>query len=289
LTAFERRQRLLGLMRKDPALRVPQIARMLGVSEGTIRNDLNTLAEAKQIIRVRGGGVALADSSLPRSSAFAVRASTNQGAKQLIGRRAAELVEDGDSLLLDASSTVYHMAQCLRERRGLRVVTNGIEVACLLAQNPANTVNLVGGILRPGIESVVGPWSERFLQDVRIKTAFVSCSGFTPEGGMTEVDVYEAQFRVKAIDSASQVVALIDSSKFGKLDLTPSVRMDQISILFTDDNLGADWLARLRSANLVFTICDDARETLWDRGAGRDPEDRTEESYRRWAIDDRRA
>jgi len=273
LTAYDRRQRLLGLIRKDPALRVPEIARLLGVSQGTIRNDLNALAEEKQLIRVRGGGVALADSSLPRSSAFAARVITNQEAKLLIGRRAAELVEDGDSLLLDASSTVYHMAQHLRERRGLRVVTNGIEIACLLAQNPANTVNLVGGILRPGIESVVGPWSERFLQDVRIKTAFVSCSGFTPEGGMTEVDVYEAQFRVKAIESASQVVALIDSSKFGKLDMTPSVRLDQISILFTDANLPPEWSARLQAARVPFTICGDAPAALWDRSRRRSGEE----------------
>jgi DeoR/GlpR family transcriptional regulator of sugar metabolism len=128
-------------------------------------------------------------------------------------------------------------------------------VACLLAQNPTNTVNLVGGILRAGIESLVGPWSERYLQDVRIKTAFVSCSGFTPEGGMTEVDVYEADFRVKAVESAGQVIALIDASKFGKLDLTPSVRMERISMVFTDGRLSAEWIARLREAQVPVTIC----------------------------------
>jgi DeoR/GlpR family transcriptional regulator of sugar metabolism len=129
LIAFERRQRLLGIMRKDPGLRVPEIARLLGVSPGTVRNDLNILADEKQIIRVHGGGVVVADGGQPRSSAFALRANVNAAAKQLIGRRAAELVDDGDALLLDASSTVYHMARYLRDRRELRVVTNGIEVA----------------------------------------------------------------------------------------------------------------------------------------------------------------
>jgi DeoR/GlpR family transcriptional regulator of sugar metabolism len=246
-------------MRNDPALRVPMIAQALGVSEGTVRNDLNALAQQQQIIRVRGGGV-LRNSDLsqtvPHNAAFATRAGVSQAAKRQIGQRGAQLVEDGDALLLDASSTVYHMAQFLADRRGLRVVTNGIEVARLLAQNPTNTVNLVGGILRPGIESLIGPWSERYLQDVRIKTAFVSCSGFTPEDGMTEVDVYEAQFRIKAVESAAQVVALIDSSKFGKLDLTPSVRMEHVSLLFTDGGLGAEWVERLRQANVPFKICD---------------------------------
>jgi DeoR/GlpR family transcriptional regulator of sugar metabolism len=231
------------------------LAEALGVSQGTVRNDLNALAEDRQIMRVHGGGVVLNDHRVPRSAAFALRAQTNAAAKQQIGRRAADLVQDGDALLLDASSTVYHLAGFLRNRRGLRIVTNGIEVARLLAYNPTNTVNLVGGIVRAGIESVIGPWSERFLEDVRIKTAFVSCSGFTPEDGMTEVDVYEAQFRLKAIEGAGCVVALVDSSKFGKHDLTRSVRNDQISCLFTDDGLHADWVRRLDQAGIPYTLC----------------------------------
>jgi DeoR/GlpR family transcriptional regulator of sugar metabolism len=255
LKAFDRRQQLLGLIQRDPTLRVPDLAAQLDVSQGTIRNDLNALADAKQLVRVHGGGVALNNHTLPRSPAFAARALTQEDAKQRIGARAATLVADGDALLLDASSTVYHLAHFLLDRRGLRIVTNGIEVACLLAQNPTNTVNLVGGIVRAGIDSVIGPWSERFLHDVRIRTAFVSCSGFTPEVGMTEVDVYEAQFRIKAIESAAQVVALIDASKFGKLDMTPSVRMDQISMLLTDGALAADWAERMRAAGIPFEVC----------------------------------
>ncbi len=241
-------------MQREPTLRVPELAEQLGVSQGTIRNDLNALAEEKQVIRVHGGGVPTS-SRLPRGAAFAGRVKTNEAAKHMIGARAAELVGDGDALLLDASSTVYHLARCLLDRRNLRIVTNGIEVACMLAQNPTNTVNLVGGIVRAGIDSVIGPWSERFLHDIRIKTAFVSCSGFTPENGMTEVDVYEAQFRIKAVESATQVVALIDASKFGKLDLTPSLRMAQISMLLTDRSLAPDWAERLRQAGIAFTLC----------------------------------
>jgi DeoR/GlpR family transcriptional regulator of sugar metabolism len=256
VTTFERRRQLLELLHREPGLHVPELARCLGVSQGTVRNDLNALAQEKRLMRVRGGGVVLADSSsLTHNSAFAARLNTNLAAKQNIGRRAAQLVQDGDALLLDASSTVYHMAQFLRERRELRIVTNGLEVARLLAQNPSHTVNVVGGIFRPGPESLVGPWSERFLHDIRIKTAFVSCSGFMPGGGMTEVDVYEAHFRVKAVEGAGRVVALIDSSKFGKVDLTASLRSDQISTLFTDGGLPAETIAQLDAARLDYVIC----------------------------------
>jgi DeoR/GlpR family transcriptional regulator of sugar metabolism len=246
VTTFERRQKLLDLMRKQPGLSVLEFASVLNVSQGTIRNDLNALAEQKLITRVRGGGTltpSLTISNQP--GGFSIRTSVNEASKRLIGRETAKLVEDGDAILMDASTTVYHMAQFLRGHRNLRVVTNGIEVARLMAQNPTNTVMLVGGMLKAGSQSVLGPWSEQFLKDLRTKIAFVSCSGFTPEMGMTEIDVFEAQFRIQAIGASTQVVALIDSSKFGKVDLSTSLRVDQISRLFTDQWLEAERQSRL--------------------------------------------
>lgn len=254
MTIFERRQRLLELMHTEPGLRVPEIARVLGVSEGTIRNDLDALAESKQLIRVRGGA-AVVDMAFNRSSAFAARVRVNEEAKKWIGRQAAALVQDGDSLLLDASTTVYTMATFLMERRGLRVVTNGIQVARLLVENPTNTVILVGGILRANAESCSGPWAEQFLAGLRTQYAFFSCSGFTPEGGMTEVDVFESQFRVQAAQSAGQVLALIDSSKIGKVDLSPSLRPNQLERLYTDSSLAPHWAARLQQSGVQAVIC----------------------------------
>jgi DeoR/GlpR family transcriptional regulator of sugar metabolism len=257
VTSFERRRQLLEILHREPGLHIPELARRLDVSQGTIRNDLDALTQEKRLIRVRGGAILADTNTLTRNSAFEARINTNIQAKQTIGRAAATQVEDGDALLLDASSTVYHMAQFLRERRHLRIVTNGIEVARLLAQDPTNTVNLVGGILRPGPESLIGPWSERYLQDIRIKTAFVSCSGFTPQGGMTEVDVYEVGFRVKAVEGAQCVMALIDSGKFGKVDMTPSLRTDQISTLFTDNGLAPDYITQLDAAGVQYQLCGD--------------------------------
>jgi DeoR/GlpR family transcriptional regulator of sugar metabolism len=257
MTSYERRQRLLMLLRKEPGLRVPAIAAHLGVSQGTVRNDLNALAEEKMLIRVHGGAAAVTENLPLRTSAFTARAVINQAAKQRIAREAAKWIRDGDAILLDASTSVYHMASFLSSHRDLRVVTNGLQVARLLSQNPTNTVILVGGILRADTEAVTGPWSERFLTDICTKMAFVSCSGFTPESGMTEVNVYEAQFRLKAIEAARSVIALIDSSKFGSMDLAPSIRPDQISHLITDAALASEWVLRLREAGIAYTLCNE--------------------------------
>jgi DeoR family transcriptional regulator of aga operon len=99
------------------------------------------------------------------------------------------------------------------------------------------------------------PMGEQFLGDYHIKTAFVSCSGFTPEGGLTEVDIFEAQIKRRMIASSGSTVALIDASKFGRMDLTVFARTDQITHLFTDCSLSPEWVKKLKKAGLPFTLC----------------------------------
>jgi DeoR/GlpR family transcriptional regulator of sugar metabolism/ABC-type sugar transport system substrate-binding protein len=256
VTTFERRQSLLALVRKQPGIRVPEIAKILGVSQGTVRNDLKALAAEKELTRVRGGAV-LSDDHKAHSPAFVARARTNEAIKRRIARWAADLVEDNDSILLDASTSVYYMARFLKDCHRLTVITNGIEVARELAQNPSNTVILLGGVLRPDGTSITKVLSEQVLQDLHIKTAFVSCSGFLPDTGLTEVDIHEAQLKNKMIASASSVVALIDSSKFGKVDLTPFARTEQISHIFTDSSLDPHWIEQLEQMRVALTVCDE--------------------------------
>jgi DeoR/GlpR family transcriptional regulator of sugar metabolism len=256
LTTYERRQSLLDLLRRQPGLRVPEIAQMLGISEGTVRNDLNALEEEGHLTRVHGGAVL--NTVTPMVNAvFGVRHQEHSKEKNCIGAGAAALVNDGDSILLDASSTAYYLALNLKERSRLRVVTNGIEVAQLLAQNHSNTVILIGGVVNPDGSSVTGLLSEQIIAELHIQKAFVSCSGFSVERGLTEVHLEEAQLKRKAIESARQVFALVDSSKMGHEDLTPFARPLQITHLFTDTGITDEWKARLNWANIPFTTCGD--------------------------------
>jgi DeoR/GlpR family transcriptional regulator of sugar metabolism len=244
------------LLRNQPGLRVPEIAKRLKTSEGTVRNDLKALAAEGQVTRVRGGAV-LVDDSQPHSSVFAARVQVNQAAKLQIASQAAKLIQDGDSILLDASSTVYGMARYLRQAcRNLTVVTNGIEVARALAQNPSNTVILLGGVLDPAGISIKGALSEPLLKELHIKTAFVSCRGLTLDAGLTEMDLDEAQLKSKMIASAEWVVALVDSTKFGAVGLTPFARIEQLAHVFVDNGLSAHWIERLKQARVAFTLCE---------------------------------
>lgn len=249
---------MIEVLRKQPGLRVPELAIILCVSQGTIRNDLNALHGEGQLNRVRGGA-ALSDDIPLRSVSFTNRLRKNAAAKQTIARWAADFVEDSDSIFLDASTSVYYLARFLQNRRKLRVITNGIEIAHAMALIPTATVLLLGGMVNPDGSSVSGSISEQFLQDLHIQTAIMGCSGYTPEAGLTEVHIYEAQLKSKAINSAERVIALVDSSKIGKVDLTPFAQTNQITHLFTDHNLSQNWITKLQKASLTFSVCDENR------------------------------
>jgi DeoR/GlpR family transcriptional regulator of sugar metabolism len=255
VTSYERRQSLLDILRKQPGLRVPELAAALNVSEGTVRNDLNALEEQGLLMRVHGGAV-LNQQSPFQNNSFVRRYQEHAAAKLAIAREAAVLVHDGDSILMDASSTAYYFATVLSERRRLRVMTNGFEVAREMAQNSTNTVILIGGVVNNESSSVTGLLSENIIEELHIQKAFLSCSGFSLGRGMTEVHLAEAQLKRKMVESSQQLFALVDSSKFGKEDLTSFARPEKITCLFTDKRLSADWAARLEQAGIEFTICE---------------------------------
>ena len=254
MNSYERRQLLLEFLRKQPGLRVPEIARAMGVSDGTVRNDLNALAGDGHLTRMHGGAV-LAERSPQYDLSFGERYQDQQAGKMAIARTVAVLVEDGTSLLLDASSTVYYLASQLGNRNRLRVVTNGIDVARALARNTTNTVVLMGGVVTPDGSSVTGSLSEQLIRDLHVQIAFVSCSGLSLERGLTDVLLAEAELKGKAITSAHEVFALVDSSKLGKEDLSSFASLNQISHLYTDSGISDEWAEHLRSTGIKFTIC----------------------------------
>jgi len=262
-TIFERHQRIVSFLREWQVARVAELAELLDVSEATIRSDLRALAADGQVRRVRGGA-ALPDQGRAHHTAFAARARINDRAKQQIARWAAGLIVDGDVIFLDASTTVYYLVPYLQDRRRLTVITNGLDVGYALARNPTNTVILLGGVLRPEACAVTGSLSQKQIADLHMKKAFVSCSGFSLEVGSTEVDLEEAHLKSRMVDGAEAIIALVDSSKFGKVGLSPSVRPERVSHLFTDDNVSPQSLERLQRLYPAISVC--SKDTVTSLG-----------------------
>jgi ribose transport system substrate-binding protein len=251
---FERQQRIVTLLREKPGIKVTGLAHALSVSEGTIRNDLETMEQAGLLARVRGGAVLIDEGQILNPS-FSARINVNAAAKKRIARLAAEMVEDGDSVLLDASTTVFGMVPHLKKLRDLTVITNGIPVGMALSQNPNHTIILIGGKIGPSGTSVVGSLGEKLLEDIHVKTAFVSCSGFSIEAGLTEIDIHEVEIKRKMIRCAEKVVTLVDSSKFGKIDLIPFASINQLSHIFTDNRISPEYIDQLRLSCAAVTVC----------------------------------
>ena len=254
MTSHERRQSLIELLRTQPGLRVPEIAQALQSSEGTVRNDMNALQQAGLLSRFHGGAVLIEKRSLS-STSFSARHHQNSPQKEIIARFASQRVNDGDAILLDASSTAYYLGLALKDRQRLRVVTNGLDVARLLASNPTNTVILIGGILNQDGSSVTGLFSEQVIEELHVQKAFVSCTGFSLASGLTEEHMEEALLKKKAIESAKEVIALVDSSKIGKDDLIPFARLEQICCLYTDEGLTSECQDMVEKAGISLTVC----------------------------------
>ena len=267
MTTFERRQRIPELLRQQPGIRVPELARSLGVSEGTIRNDFSYLQQTGALTRVRGGAVARKDPPRPDPRP-ANEGIANQILKNVIARWAADMVDHGDSILLDASTTVRSLVPYLLKLRNLTIVTHSIETALELAENPTHTVILLGGVLRAKGRRVLGHLGEANLEQLHVKTAFLSCVGFAPDAGLTESDYAEAQLKRKMITSAERTVALVDSSKFGHVDLTPFAKIEQIDRIFTDSQLDPGYLAELKRTCAVLTVCDQESVTSFSPCGG---------------------
>lgn len=265
MEVYKRRQAILELLKEQGELSVDDLAARLAVSANTIRNDLNALADENLLRRIRGGAVAV-DGRDRYSSAFAERCQKNQAAKEEMGRWAANLVQDGDALVLDASSTVYHLVTFLEARKDLTVVTNGVPAALLLARNPSNKVILAANTVRPDGHTVVGSLQPDLLNHFFASKCFITCSGLSPEQGLTEVDVDEAPLKAQMIKLARQVIALVDHSKFGLIDTYRFAELNQIDHLVTDELVGDSALAALRqAANCPITVVGPATVKTMER------------------------
>ncbi len=260
MTTFERRRTILRIVGEQSSVRVADLARLLDVSEGTIRNDLAALDEEQQLMRVRGGAVMLDEGVNPRWARPQRNDSSSEStaAKLRIARWAAELIENGDSVLFDASLTVQNMALYLKDRRHLTVVTTGLDVARSMAENPSNTVILIGGILAQDGLSVSGPLAEKYLKELHVQRAFLTCSGFTLENGLTEIDIHQAHIKAQMVRSVKQTIVLIDSSKFGKLGLTPFASITEVTHVFTDSAIEPGMAEALRQRVATLTICEES-------------------------------
>ncbi len=247
---LSRREReIIDRLASKRMLSVTELSQTLNVSAVTVRNDLNSLAEKGLILRTRGGAVPAFHPELIR------RQRERSEHKHRIAQAAAALVEDGDTIMIEAGTTTALIAQYLLGKRDIQIVTNSTLVLPHVRTNPAARLTVVGGEFRPATESFVGPLALAALERFHVRIAFVGTDGFSVEGGLTTHLIEGAEVVRKMADRADATVLVADSSKLGKRGFVSVLPVSAIDKLITDAEMPEAAKLQLQEANVeVLTV-----------------------------------
>ena len=246
--ARERQDAIGRLISKHGRARVGDLATRFGVSAVTIRKDLLVLETERRVVRTHGGAIA-ARATTPEL-AFDVRERLQHAEKARMGAAAAALVSDGESIVLDASTSALAVARHLKTIKawhGLTVVTNSIRIASELAGHQGITVLLMGGRVRWEALSVVGPLGDGVFRRVNVQKAFLGAAGFTIEAGLSDAMEEEAQIKRSMVAAARDVYAVVDHTKWGRMASATFCRTDRLAGVFTDGEAPPEMVAVLRA------------------------------------------
>jgi DeoR/GlpR family transcriptional regulator of sugar metabolism len=245
-----RRQDLIAEeVRRQGAVRVSELVSLLGVSDMTIRRDLDVLAGAGLLEKVHGGATVLSESAASTDEpGFEAKSHQQTAEKLAIAELAAELVRPGTAIGITAGTTTWHLADMLGEIADLVVVTNSIRVADRLhaAAEVERTVILTGGVRTPS-DALVGPVAERALASLHLDQVFMGVHGMTERAGFTTPNLMESETNCAFVNAAEHLVVLADHTKWGTLGLSTIARLHEADVLVSDDGLPADAQQVLRS------------------------------------------
>jgi DeoR/GlpR family transcriptional regulator of sugar metabolism len=244
--ARERQEHIARLVEEHGRARVADLATQFAVSSVTIRKDLLALETGGRLVRTHGGAIAIDRSH--SELAFDVRDRLQPDEKARIGAAAAELVQDGESIVMDASTTALYVARQLKKRRGwtqLTVITNGIRLASELAGHPGIIVLMLGGRVRWEALSVVGQLGDGLFSRINVQKAFLGAAGFTLESGLSDATDEEAQIKRSMVAAAREVIAIVDHTKWERAAFATFCPTDKVGVVLTDAGAPADMVRAL--------------------------------------------
>jgi DeoR/GlpR family transcriptional regulator of sugar metabolism len=264
MLARQRQAKILERVREDGAVRVGELVRELGVSDMTVRRDLEILDDRGLLEKVHGGATAVEDSALFEPT-FAAKSSLQQAEKDAIAQAAASLVEPGMAIAVSAGTTTYALAQRLVDIPRITVVTNSIRVTDVLHHSGRSdqTIILTGGVRTPS-EALVGPFAVAALRTVHVDLVFVGVHGMDPHSGFTCPNLSEAETDRALIEAARRLVVVADHTKWGVIGISSIARLDQADVLITDGRLAPEAQAELQRVVRRLVVVDPVVEASLD-------------------------
>ncbi|MDP4143627.1 MAG: DeoR/GlpR family DNA-binding transcription regulator [Bacillota bacterium] len=232
--AEERQEKISLLINEEGSIKVNELSSIFNVSEATIRRDLQEMEEKKLLKRTHGGAVKIGITNFEPS--FFDKKDEKNIEKQSIGRYAAELINDGDTIILDSGTTTLEIAKNITAKN-ITVVTNSIDIAAEISNRDGVELIVAGGTLRFNTRSMVGHLCEGVFKNFRVDKAFIGANGISINQGITTPNFTEAQAKKAMMNSANKIIIVADSSKFENVCLSVICKVSSITSIITSGEL----------------------------------------------------
>ncbi|MBA9086199.1 DeoR family fructose operon transcriptional repressor [Fontibacillus solani] len=248
----ERKRRIVQFLERYTRGSVQELSQETGVSESTIRRDLKELEEAKLLKRTHGGAVPL--QSVNFEAPYYDKEDRFLEEKRRIARKAVQMIQEGDAILLDGGTTTLQIAKELKSFSNIKVITNSIMALNELKECRNIEVSITGGMLRPDTMAFVGPMAEHSLDMVRVDKAFLATNGLDLQQGISTPNMLEAATKRKMIAIAKQVILLADRSKIEQVSYCKVADITEIDHLFMDSGAPDSFIQKLRETGVDVTL-----------------------------------
>jgi DeoR/GlpR family transcriptional regulator of sugar metabolism len=237
--ADQRRNIILEMLTEKGTVTVNELTGLLNTSAATIRSDLNQMEMNGLLIRTHGGAMMKEEATAdPMDKKYEIREKKFRPEKQKLARCALKYIQEGQCILLDASTTCFELARLLSDMKiRLTVVTSGIATAAMLKENPYLTVIIVGGIVRNASNSIEGLLGEELLRKINVDVLFTSAYAFNIKDGLSDFSYYEVELKRVMVSMANKVIAMLDHSKMNKSSIATFARSTEIDLLITDNDV----------------------------------------------------
>lgn len=243
-----RKQAILDRLNSSGETAISDLAKEFGLSEMTIRRDLETLEFDGYVRRVRGG--AIPSQSRSYEPPIITRTGFEHEAKMRIGRAAAALLSDNETAIIDVGTTTLELARAIDAKLQLTLITSSILIAGELSAKPNIRTIVTGGILRKGELSLIGARAESSFSDLNCDTVFLGVAGISSSKGLTEYNLDDTRVKQEAINAASRVVVLADATKIGKIAFANVAPIDVVDILITNASPNSKVVGQIRDAGI---------------------------------------
>ncbi len=230
-----RRQKILELLQEEGNARVKSLSESFGVSEPTIRQDLEKLDAEGYIVREHGG--AYLKDMTQKVRTMSLQHMINMEKKAAIGRKAAQYVNDGDSIIIDAGSTTTEVAKNLINKSDLRIITNSLNISLLLGGQPSFNIMVTGGEFKAPTLSLTGKKAADFLDQIHVEKCFLATGGISFDAGLTYPGFSDLYIKTAMIESASEVFLVADSTKISKISFAALGGLELVGHFITDTGI----------------------------------------------------